>query len=198
MRTFRRIAVYCGSSVGKHPEYAEAARNFGALLAGRGIGVVYGGGGVGLMKEVADGALAAGGEVIGVIPAKLLKLELAHPGVTLEVVSDMHVRKMRMAELSDACVALPGGFGTFEELFEIITWTQLHYHDKPAGLLDVRGYWGLLDAFIDHAVAEGFVRPLHRGLVLRDDQPDRLLARLAGMDVPALDKWLSQGAGATP
>ncbi len=198
MRTFRRIAVYCGSSAGKHPEYAEAARNFGALLAGRGIGVVYGGGGVGLMKEVADGALAAGGAVIGVIPAKLLKLELAHPGVTLEVVSDMHARKMRMAELSDACVALPGGFGTFEELFEIITWTQLHYHDKPAGLLDVRGYWGLLDAFLDHAVAEGFVRPLHRGLVLRDDQPDRLLARLAGMDVPSLDKWLSQGAGATP
>ena len=193
MRIFRRVAVYCGSSTGHHPDYAIAAYNFGDLLARRGIGVVYGGGGVGLMKAVADGALAAGGEVIGVIPEKLQRLELAHPGVTLEVVSGMHPRKLRMAELADACVALPGGYGTFEELFEVITWTQLGYHDLPVGLLDVRGYYARLDAFLDHAVAEGFVRPLHRPLVLRDDDPARLLDRLARAETPSLDKWLTPG-----
>lgn len=188
---FRRVGVYCGSSVGRDPAYALAARAFGALLARRGIGVVYGGGRVGLMGALADGALAEGGEVIGVIPEKLLRLEVGHAGLTrLEVVEGMHPRKLRMAELADAFVALPGGYGTLEELFEVTTWTQLEYHHKPVGLLDVNGYWAGLVGFLDHAVAQGFVRPLHRGLVVSSPDADTLLGLLERVEIPEVAQWI--------
>jgi len=188
---YERIAVYCGSSPGVDPRYREAATAFGGFLAGRGIGLVYGGGRVGLMGAVADGALAAGGEVIGVIPEKLEQLEVAHRGLTrLEVVTGMHPRKLRMAELSDAFVALPGGFGTMDEVFEVATWTQLEYHRKPVGLLDVAGYYGPLVTFLDHAVREGFLRPFHRDLVVCDADPERLLARMEAVVVPEVRKWI--------
>lgn len=188
---FGRIAVYCGSSSGRDPRYREAATAFGAFLAGRGIGVVYGGGRVGLMGAVADGALAAGGEVIGIIPEKLEQLEVAHRGLTrLEIVTGMHPRKLRMAELADAFVALPGGFGTMDEVFEVATWTQLEYHRKPVGLLDVGGYFGRLNAFLDHAMEEGFLRGVHRGLIVSEADPARLLEEMARVEVPEVRKWI--------
>lgn len=190
---FRRVAVYCGSSPGSHPDYADAAFAFGAHLADQGVGVVYGGGRVGLMGRLADGALSRGGEVIGVIPEKLRDLELAHEGVTrLEVVDGMHPRKLRMGDLADAFVAMPGGYGTLEELFEVVTWTQLRYHVKPVGLLDVRGYWAPMTAFLDHAVHEGFIRDLHRGLIACDADPRRLLAQMAAIEVPDLGRWIER------
>ncbi len=193
MRTFRRVCVYCGANPGVSPVYAEAARGFGAFLAGRGIGVVFGGGRVGLMGAVADGTLAVGGEVIGVIPEKLRDLELAHDGLTrLDVVDGMHTRKMRMADLSDAFVALPGGWGTLEEIFEVTTWTQLNYHHKPLGMLDVRGFYGHLTAFLDHVADEGFIRPLHRGLIQVSDDPATLLEQMATAEIPDLAKWIDQ------
>jgi uncharacterized protein (TIGR00730 family) len=153
MRTFRRVAVFCGSSIRVPAHFMHAAEAVGALLAERGIGVVYGGGNVGLMGRVADAALAAGGEVIGVIPDKLRALELDHPGLTdLFVVDSMHARKAMMAHMSDAFIALPGGYGTLEEIFEVTTWTQLNYHHKPVGLLNVAGYYDALLTFIAHAV----------------------------------------------
>ena len=153
------ICVYCGSSSGRHPEYAEQARAFGTEMARRGIALVYGGGKVGLMGAVADGARAAGGEVVGVIPQALVERELAHDGLTeLHVVESLHERKALMAELADAFVALPGGFGTLDELMEQLTWSQLGLHAKPVGLLDVEDYWRPLIAFARHATEEGFVR----------------------------------------
>lgn len=188
---FGRLAVYCGSSKGTNPVYAAAARSFGGFLAERGIGVVYGGGRVGLMGAVADGALEQGGEVIGVIPEKLLSLEVAHHGLTrLDVVKGMHPRKLLMAELADGFVALPGGFGTLDEVFEVTTWTQLEYHHKPVGLLDVNGYFAPLTAFLDHAVREGFLRGLHRGLVVSDADPAALLDKMAAIEVPSVGKWI--------
>lgn len=188
---FRRVGVYCGSNLGRDPAFARAAREFGALLATRGVGIVYGGGRVGLMGALADGALAAGGEVIGVIPEKLRDLEVAHGGLTrLEVVSGMHPRKLRMAELADAFIALPGGYGTLEELFEVTTWTQLEYHHKPVGLLDVGGYWSPLAAFLDQAVEAGFVRGVHRGLVVTSADPVDLLARLERVEIPEIARWI--------
>ena len=155
----RAVCVFCGASSGRLAAYADAARTLGATLAGRGLGLVYGGGRVGLMGAVADGALAAGGEVTGVIPQELVDRELAHEGLTrLHVVESLHERKALMAELSDAFVALPGGFGTLDELLEQLTWSQLGLHAKPIGLLDVEGYWGPLIALAQHATAEGFVR----------------------------------------
>lgn len=193
MRSFRRICVYCGSSEGRSPRYAEVAREFGGYLATRGIGVVYGGGRVGLMGAVADGALAAGGEVVGVIPEKLQALELAHRSLThLHVVDSMHARKMLMAQLSDAFVALPGGWGTLEEVFEVTTWTQLNYHKKPVGLLDVDGYFAGLVSFLDHAAAEGFIRPLHRGLMQHAADAADLLERMAAAEIPELRQWIDQ------
>jgi uncharacterized protein (TIGR00730 family) len=190
---FRRVCVYCGSSEGKRPEYAEAARGLGALLARRGIGVVFGGGRVGLMGAVADGALAAGGEVIGVIPEKLRTRELAHMGLTeLIVVDSMHARKTMMAYLSDAFIALPGGWGTLEETFEVTTWAQLNYHLKPVGILNVNGYYNPLLRFVDHAVDEGFIRPVHRGLIVAADAPEALLERLAEVEVPELGRWIDK------
>ena len=189
----KRVCVFCGSSHGVRPAYTEAARRMGALLAGRGITMVYGGGNVGLMGELADAALGAGGEVIGVIPRSLADREVAHLGLTdLRIVSSMHERKAMMAELSDAFIAMPGGMGTYEELFEVITWSQLGLHKKACGLLDVEGFYAPLVAFVDRAVSEGFIKPAHRGIVVSDADPVTLLAKLERAEVPDLPKWIGR------
>jgi len=187
----KRLCVFCGSSLGVNPAYAEVARTMGTLLATRGIGLVYGGGNVGLMGVIADAALAAGGEVIGVIPKSLADREVAHHGVTeLRVVDSMHTRKAMMADLSDAFVAMPGGVGTFEEFFEAITWTQLGLHRKACGLLNVAGFYTPLATFIDQAVADGFIKPVHRAAIVVDDDPARLLDTLMTIDLPDVPKWI--------
>jgi uncharacterized protein (TIGR00730 family) len=187
----KRVCVFCGSSVGAKPAYAEAAREMGRLIAKKGIGLVYGGGNVGLMGVIADAALEAGGEVTGVIPLALADREIAHTGLTdLRVVDSMHTRKAKMAELSDAFIAMPGGVGTFEEFFEAITWTQLGLHRKPCGLLNVDGFYTPLERFIDQAVTEGFIRPVHRAAIVVDDNPERLLEALATIDLPNVPKWI--------
>ena len=176
----RRVCVFCGSSVGGRAEYADAARRLGTLLAGRGLGLVFGAGHVGLMGVLADAVLAAGGEAAGVIPQALVDKELAHRGLTeLHVVGTMHQRKALMADRADAFVALPGGFGTCDEFFEVLTWAQLGIHAKPVGLLNVAGFFDALLAWVDRAVAEGFLRAEHRRLLLVDDDPARLLDTLA-------------------
>ncbi|MGC2321743.1 MAG: TIGR00730 family Rossman fold protein [Terriglobales bacterium] len=179
MSTLQRICVFCGSSVGANPAYAAAARELGRTLAERGLGVVFGGGKVGLMGVLADAVLAAGGDVIGVIPDALVAREIGHSGLTkLHVVRSMHERKTLMADLASAFIALPGGYGTFEEFFEAVTWTQLGIHQKPCGLLNVDGYYDAMLTLLERAVADGFIREANRGLVL--DAPDipRLLAKL--------------------
>lgn len=192
MRTFRRLCVYCGSSNHVAPVYKEAARSLGTFLAERNVGIVYGGGSVGLMNELAEGGLSKGGEVIGVIPEKLLELELAHTGLSeLIVVPDMHARKKTMAELSDGLLALPGGYGTLEELFEATTWTQLQIHDKPVGILNVLGYFDQLLSFVDHAVQEGFVRPAHQALISVHADPETLLAKMHNTHAPELREWIA-------
>jgi uncharacterized protein (TIGR00730 family) len=179
----RRVCVFCGSSSGRLQAYAESARAFGHTAATRGVGIVYGGGKVGLMGAVADGALAAGGEVIGVIPKALVERELAHDGLTkLHVVASLHERKAKLAELADGFVALPGGFGTLDELMEQLTWSQLGLHEKPVGLLDVEGYWRPLVAFARHATEEGFVREADLGAIAVADDADVLLDRLARLE----------------
>jgi hypothetical protein len=189
----KNICVFCGSSFGRKPAYARAARQLGAALASREIGLVYGGGSIGLMGAVADAALEAGAPVVGVIPRALARREIAHHGLTrLEVVPSMHARKARMARLSDAFVAMPGGIGTLEELFEVLTWGYLGIHAKPTGLLDVGGYWKPLVRLLDHAVEEGFLRPEHRKLVVIDKSPDRLLGRLLAHRVPAATRWIGE------
>lgn len=183
--------MYCGSSSAVRAPFRAAAREMGRVLAARGLGLVYGGGSVGLMDEVASGALAGGATVVGVIPEKLLALELGRTDLTeLRVVPDMHARKKTMADLSDGFVALPGGYGTLEELFEAVTWTQLNYHHKPIGILNVEGYYDALVDFLARAVAEGFVRPIHAGLVLVDTDPGRLLDRMEGAVIPSLEQWI--------
>jgi hypothetical protein len=189
----RRVCIFCGSSNGARDVYVEAARAMGAALARRRIGLVFGGGRIGLMGVVADAVLAAGGEVIGVIPEALVAKELAHNGLSdLRVVGSMHERKALMAELADAFVALPGGYGTFEEFCEVVTWAQLGFHRKPCGLLNVVGFYEPLLAFFDHAVAEGFVRPGHRALVLEERDPEHLLDLMARYQPPALEKWIER------
>jgi len=189
----KRICVFCGSSTGRNPAYAEAAKRLGAALARRGLELVYGGGTVGLMGTVANAALAAGGRVVGVIPKALQLRELAHVNLTsLHVTGSMHERKARMAELSQGFIALPGGLGTLEEFAEIVTWAQLGIHARPCGLLDVDGYWRPLVTFLDHAVEEGFVSPLHRQLILIDTDPDVLLDRFAAWQPPTVEKWVDQ------
>jgi hypothetical protein len=193
-RPFRRVAVYCASADAALPRYGALAREVGRGLAERGIGVVYGGGRVGLMGAVADAALQAGGEVIGVIPRRLLDLELGHAGCTeLFVVDTMHERKTRMAELSDAFLALPGGWGTWEELFEVVTWTQLGYHQKPAAVLDAHGYYAPLRAMVQRALDDGFVRPLFQDLLVFADDLDGALRRMREVDLPDLHKWIQAG-----
>ncbi len=174
-----RVCVYCGSSAGNDPRFAAVARDFGAMLARAGIGVVYGGGRVGLMGAVADAALEAGGEVIGVIPRFLEEREVAHRGVDLRVVESMHERKQLMSELSDAFVALPGGFGTFEEFFEIVTWVQLRLIDAPCIIANVDGYYDALVALIDAAVENGFINATNRAIVESYANLDDVIARLS-------------------
>lgn len=187
----KRVCVFCGSSTGTRPVYADAAREMGRLLAGRGIGLVYGGGNVGLMGILADAVLAAGGEVIGVIPQALADREVAHTGITtLHVVDSMHTRKAMMAELSDAFVALPGGVGTFEEFFEAVTWTQLGLHRKPCALLNVDEFYTPLVTFIDRAVSDGFIKPVHRASIVVDSDPVRLLDTLSTIELPDVPKWI--------
>ena len=189
MATIRRICVFCGASPGRDPSYRELASAVGTGLARRGIGLVYGGGQVGLMGTIADAALAAGGEVIGVIPQGLVDRELAHPGLTeLRVVTTLHERKAVMADLADAFIALPGGLGTLEELAEVTSWAQLQLHAKPIGLLDDGRYWSSLLAWLDHAATEGFVAPVHRGLLLRATDLDDILGRLGAWSPPP-DRW---------
>ncbi|MGQ0577921.1 MAG: TIGR00730 family Rossman fold protein [Betaproteobacteria bacterium] len=175
----KRVCVFCGSRAGARSEFAKAARELAAMLVERKLGIVYGGGKVGLMGMLADAALERGGEVIGVIPRSLLDKEVGHRGVTqLLVVETMHERKARMNDLSDAFIALPGGFGTLDEFFEVLTWSQLGFHGKPCALLNVAGYYDRMLDMLDHAVTEGLLRPLHRELVIADTDPSRLLQRL--------------------
>lgn len=191
-RTLQRICVFCGSQPGHDPDYAEAAGELGRLLAGRGITVVYGGGHVGLMGLLAEAALKAGGKVIGVIPEGLKRRELAYDNLTeLIVTRTMHERKQRMADLSDGFIALPGGFGTFEEFCEIVTWAQLGLHEKPCALLNAKGYYDRMLAMFDHALQEGFVRPAHRTLVLAASDARAVLAAMEGWVPPQLEKWLT-------
>lgn len=176
----QRLCVFCGSRVGANGLYQQAAAELGRLLVQRGYGLVYGGGHVGLMGVIADAVLQHGGEVIGVIPEAMVGRELAHTGLThMHVVPSMHARKARMAELSDAFIAMPGGYGTFDELFEIISWALLGIHQKPIGLFNVAGYFDAMLACVEHAIAEGFIAPEHRQLTVSADQPAALLDALA-------------------
>lgn len=187
------VCVYCGSSPGRLPAYVEAADGFGRLLAERGLRLVYGGGCTGLMGAVADGALAAGGEVIGVIPTGLVEKEVGHTGLSERIAVDsMHARKQRMAELSDVFVALPGGIGTLEELVEVFTWSQLGFQDKACGLLDVADFYAPLQAFLDHMVDHRFLKQAHRDTLFVDADPERLLDRLAAYAPSTEDKWLDR------
>lgn len=187
------VCVFCGSSPGADPLYMRAAREVGVLLAERGLGLVYGGAQVGLMGAVADGALSAGGRVIGVIPQSLVRKEVAHMGLgDLRVVGSMHERKALMADLSDGFLALPGGCGTFEEFFEVVTWAQIGIHRKPCALLNIAGYYDPLLALIHHAVAERFVRPEHLGLVLVDTDSKLLLDAMSRYVSPVVDKWMDR------
>ncbi len=190
----KRVCVFCGSSPGARPAYVSAAVALAQCLAARGITIVYGGGNVGLMGVLADAARAAGGEVIGVIPRILLAKELAHGGLSdLRVVESMHERKALMADLSDAFIAMPGGYGTFEEFCEILTWTQLGLQRKPCGILNVEGYYDHLLQMFDHAVVEQFVKPVHREMFIADAAPVTLVERLLVYQAPLVDKWLGRG-----
>ncbi len=190
----KRICVFCGSALGARPAYQQAAQRLGELLAERGVGLVFGGGCIGLMGAIADAALAKGGEVIGVIPESLVRREVGHRGVTkLHVVETMHQRKALMADLSDAFIALPGGYGTLEEFCEIVTWSQLGIQQKPCGLLNIERYWDGLLAVLEHAVDEGFVLPENAQLVLVATTPEGMLERLLDWTPPAhIEKWLDE------
>jgi uncharacterized protein (TIGR00730 family) len=187
----RRLCVFCGSNPGRAPAYRSLAARLGQTLARRSIVLVYGGGRVGLMGALADGALQAGGEVIGVIPQALLDREIGHRGLTeLRVVGSMHERKASMAELADGFVALPGGIGTLEELFEVWTWAQLGLHAKPCGLLDVDRFFAPLVGFLDHLVVTGFVSPAHRAMLVTAASPDELLSGFESYQAPKVGKWV--------
>jgi uncharacterized protein (TIGR00730 family) len=188
----RSLCIFCGSSPGLDPAYRDGAIAMGQAIARRGLTLVYGGGAVGLMGVVADAALQAGGAVHGVIPEALMRKEVGHAGLTrLDVVDSMHTRKARMAELSDGFVALPGGIGTFEEIFEIWTWGQLGIHEKPLGFLNVAGFYDGLAGFLDHATAQGFMRPGHRAMAAMATEPDALIDALAAWRPKEQAKWLS-------
>jgi uncharacterized protein (TIGR00730 family) len=189
-----RACVFCGSSPGARPQYTEATEDLGSLLVQNGITLVYGGASVGLMGRLADTVLSEGGEAVGVIPRALVEREIAHLGLTeLHVVDSMHERKALMADLSDAFVALPGGLGTLDELFEVYTWAQLGLHRKPCGLLNVEGYYQHLADFLDHAVGERFVRDEHRDMLIVEDDPATMLERLQGFDPATLTpKWIDR------
>lgn len=188
----KSICVFCGANPGNDPAYGETAQRLGERLAKQGIDLVYGGGGVGMMGRVADAALSAGGRVYGVIPKGLATKEIAHQGVTeLIVVPNMHARKARMAELSSGFIALPGGFGTLEELFEVTTWAQLGIHRKPIGLLNVNDYYTPLVTMIDSAVERGFIRPEYRQLLMNHDTEDELIEGMLTYEAPELKRWIS-------
>ena len=196
MTVLRRLCVFCGAQPGARPAYREAAAAFGRLLAESGIGVVYGGASIGLMAAVADAALEAGGEVIGVIPQALVDREVAHHGLSdLRIVHSMHERKALMAELSDGFVALPGGVGTLEELFEVWTWSHLGLHRKPCALLDVQGFYSGLHTFVDHMETEGFLRPGVRDMLIVEREGPRLLTALRGYRAPPVEPVLRAGEG---
>src|SRR5918998_846840 len=189
-----RICVFCGSRPGGRPEYVDTARHLGERMAARGIGLVYGGGHVGLMGTVADAVLRAGGEVIGVIPDSLVQRELSHHGLSeLHVVGSMHERKALMADRADAFIALPGGFGTFEELLEIVTWAQLGLHRKAVGVLNVGGFYDGLLALVDHAIQEGFIPDDNRALLLESRESGALLDLVIGFEPPPpVEKWITR------
>lgn len=189
----RALCVFCGASPGARPEYVAAGEALGRHLAARGIALVYGGGSIGMMGAVARAALGGGGRVIGVIPERLERKELAQKGLTeLHVVGSMHERKAMMADRSDAFVALPGGYGTLEEFFEVLTWAQLGFHHKPVALMNTLGFFDPLYALLDHMVSEGFVRPQHRGMVLTADAPAPLLEVILAYRPPTVEKWLER------
>ena len=189
----KSICVYCGSNFGSHNSYLEAAQGLGAELAERGFTLVYGGGKVGLMGAIADSALAAGGEVVGVIPQALVDKEIAHNGLSdLRVVGSMHERKSLMADLADAFIALPGGLGTLEEFCEVATWTQLGFHKKGCGLLNVEGFFDGLLTFLDRAMEEKFIRSEHRRIILSAKEPVELIEKLAQFEVPTVHKWIDR------
>ena len=188
-----RICIFAGSNRGVQPEYGAVASDLGRALATRGIGVVYGGARIGVMGALADAALAAGGHVTGVIPAALAEKEVAHAGLSdLRIVGSMHERKAMMADLSDAFVALPGGWGTLEEFFEVLTWAQLGLHTKPCGLLNVAGYFDPLLAFLDHTITEGFVRREQQAMVVVASTVADLLKRFASYRPPTVEKWIER------
>jgi uncharacterized protein (TIGR00730 family) len=190
-RTLKRVCVFCGSSTGNKPVYQDAATALGRYLAANGIGLVYGGGRVGLMGKIADAVLGAGGEAIGVIPRDLADKEIAHAGLTkLHVVASMHERKALMADLAEAFILLPGGFGSWEEFCEIVTWLQLGIHHKPCGIFNVAGYYDALLAQASHAVAEGFLAEPYREMIVVADSAETLLADLSSVELPSLAKWL--------
>jgi uncharacterized protein (TIGR00730 family) len=190
----RRLAIFCGSNPGARPDYMEAARSLGRLLAHREIGVVYGGSNVGLMAALADAMREEFGDIIGVIPRMLVEREVANTALSdLRIVDSMHQRKAMMAELADGFIALPGGIGTLEEFFETWTWAQLGMHAKPCGLLNVAGYFDQLLEFLDHAVAERFVRDVHRSMVVVESDPAALLARFESYEPPRVVKWINAG-----
>lgn len=189
----KNICVYCGSSSGRLPAYAEGARALAHALVARDWGLVYGGASIGLMGLVADTVLQLGGRVVGVIPEALARKEVAHAGLTqLHVTQSMHERKTLMAELSDGFIAMPGGIGTFEEIFEIWTWAQLGIHAKPCGLLNVAGYYDALTTFLDHATHEQFMKPPHRSLLIVEPEPVALLDRFDRFEPPQIQKWLAK------
>ena len=187
----KNICVFAGSSSGRREVYSQAARRLGEVIAGKGYGLVYGGASIGLMNEAAEGALSQGGKVIGILPEWLDKWEVAHSGLTeLRIVASMHERKAQMADLSDAFVVLPGGIGSLEECFEIWTWTQLGIHQKSIGLLNIENYYGRLQAFLDHAVEEQFLKSAHRNLLLSEADPATLVDALLAQEVPFEGKWI--------
>jgi uncharacterized protein (TIGR00730 family) len=187
----KRIAVYCGSNKGTRPEYTTAAQELGNLLAREKIELVYGGGCLGLMGIVAEAVLKNGGHVIGVIPEKLVIKEVVHEKLPdLRVVKTMHERKALMADLSDGFIALPGGYGTFEEFFEVLAWGQLGWHQKPFGLLNIAGFYSPLMQFLDHTTDEGFIRPKHRELIIMESDPEKILQRMRQFQLPTEVKWI--------
>ena len=189
----KSVCVFCGSNLGARPEYGRAAEAFGRAVAARGLTLVYGGAKVGLMGLLADAALAAGGKVVGVIPSALVAREIAHDGLSeLHEVQSMHARKARMADLSDGFVALPGGAGTLEEVFEVWTWGQLGHHEKPVGFLDVMGFFDSLLTFLDHQERERFMRPEHRAMLVVESDAERLLDRLETYVPRTVTKWITR------
>ena len=191
----KNICIFCGSNSGNGAVYADAARGMVRAIGDAGLGIVFGGGNIGLMGVVAEAGLAAGVSVIGVTPRRLLEREMVHTGLTgLHVVESMHERKVLMAELSDAFIALPGGMGTLDEFFEMVTLNQLGVQSKPCGLLNVEGYFDHLRAFLDHAVAERFVNPAHRDMIVLDDDPRRMIEKMRNWTMPQTSKWMDSKA----